>query len=250
MPVEIKASAKAIEEQSTKTDGVNPPEGYHIFKLTKVELKPSKAGDPQLVCSWKLVGENRTNDKPKANYWPIRDYVQLTGDTTEWKRAQFLLAVGKPTKGRQSKMSIEIEPNRPGTVIGALALGRVQHEGYTDNDGNAKTSAKLGAILPYEGEVAHDDTEVEEVETEPVESDEIFDNDTDSGDTEDSYEPWTREDLVKAGKDAIKTVADNFGIGVTGKTLKVILDEILEAQEAYLKGDEGDTSELDEDEPF
>jgi hypothetical protein len=261
MPVVIKASTKAIEEAKTSGDMENAPEGYHVFKLTKVEVGKSKSNNPQMVCHWTLVGLTRNGNKPDKKYWPLRDYVQLEGEETEWKRAEFLLAVGV-TKGGRAGTRLEIDPGRPGTVIGKLAIGRVKNEQY-----NGEDRPKLAKILPYtapsgeaefpgdedEGDLP-DEPEAYEPTEEIVEETVVEEETVEDG----AFVPWERDALKAAGKDTVKEVAASFKVEIVkGMTMNDVLDAIMEAQDAYLESmngaqeDGAEGSEIDDgDEPF
>lgn len=253
MPVTIKASTAAIKEAAAGSDLENIDfDGYHIFKLVKVDVGKSKNDNPQMVCSWKLVGVTRQGNKPEKNYWPLKDYVQLEGTETEWKRAEFLLAMGIDTAARGGN-KLEIEPNKPGTVIGKLAICSLKLEKYEGED-----RAKIRKVLPYvapsgeaelpgdvdEGDIP-DDQEIAEQQTEETLVEE----------TTTEYVPWERDALKDAGKDQIKEVATSFGIEIIkGMKLADVLDAIMEAQEEYLKADDESATEGTEtdpeDEPF
>jgi hypothetical protein len=252
MPVTIKASANAIKEAQSSGDLENIDfDGYHIFKLVKVEVGKSKAGNPQMVCHWKLVGMTRQGVKPEKNYWPLKDYVQLEGEETEWKRAEFLLAMGVDTAARGGT-KLEVEPKKPGTVIGKLAICRLGLETY-EGEERGKIKKVLPYVAPVDGGAVDNPEDLDEGDIpdtdEIVEVEEVVETTETTG-----YVPWEREALKDAGKDQIKEVATSFGIEIIkGMKLADVLDAIMEAQEAYLKGDDepAEGGEVDEeDEPF
>lgn len=252
MPVTIKASTKAIDEAKSQGDLENIDfDGYHIFKLTKIETGTSKNGNPQMVCHWTLEGITRQGDKPEKKYWPLRDYVQLEGEETEWKRAEFLLAMGID-KAARGGTKLEIEPKKPGTVIGKLAICRLKLEEY-----EGETRAKIAKVLPFVEPVDGMDEEDDEGEipTEDVPEEAAGEGDAEEESSEEGpYVPWERDDLKSKGRDKIREVATSFGIEIiSGMKLGDILDAIMEAQEAYLsQGDESEEGEEvdEEDEPF
>jgi hypothetical protein len=252
MPITIKASTGALKEAAEGGDLLNIDfDGYHIFELIKVDAGKSKAGNDQLVCSYRLIGMTREGTKPDGKYWPLKDYVQLEGDTTEWKRAEFLTAVNG------GKTKVEIAPNKPGSIIGNKVICRLEVEEYTDsNTGKTRSSAKIAKVLPFvapiggmpeaddEGDIPDEDMVVEEEVV--IEEEEATEE----------YEPWDEASLKAAGKDKIKEVANGLGVTiVSGMTAKEVISAILEAQEAFLAGDggeddtEGSEAILD-DEPF
>lgn len=255
MPVTIKASTAAIQEAKTQGDAENIDfDGYHIFKLIKVTQTKSKAGNDQLECQYKLVGLTRQGKKVDKNYWPLRDYVQLDGETTEWKRAEFLLAMGIDKAARGGNKLV-IEKDRPGTVIGKLVICRLGLEEY-----KGEKQGKITKVLPYvepvdgfedpgdEGDIPEDVEEEVEAGEEEILEDEVED-------AEDDYVPWEREALKAEGKEKVKEVAASFNVAIVkGMTLSDVLDAIMEAQDAYmesLNGEEDEGSETDpEDEPF
>lgn len=250
MTVTIKASSKAIEEAKTQGDAENIDfDGYHIFKLIKVEAGPSKNGNQQLTCHYKIVGLTRQGNKVDKNYWPVRDYVQLEGDETEWKRAEFLLAMGVDKAARGGNKLV-VEAGKPGTVIGKLVICRLALEEYKDEQ-----RAKIAKVLPYVEPVDGLDEEGDEGDI-PEETEETVVEETAVEETAvtEEYIPWERDALKAAGKDKIKEVAESFEVTiVNGMSLKDILDAIMEAQEAYMAGDDGEEegTEVDEeDEPF
>ena len=248
MPITIKASTGALKEAAEGSDLENIDfDGYHIFQLDKVELgKSKKSNNDQLICSYKLIGLTREGTKPTAKYWPLKDYVTLEGETTEWKRAEFLTAVNG------GKTKLEIEPKRPGTVIGTKVICRLELEEYTNPEtGATTTSAKIRKVLPFVMPVAgmpdeadEGDIPDEEIVEEVVEVEE---------ETTEEYEPWDADSLKAAGKDKIKEVAAGFGVSiVSGMTAKDVIAAILEAQEAFMAGDD-DTEgaeTISDDEPF
>lgn len=253
MAITIKASTGALKEAAEGSDLETIDfNGYHIFELVKVDSATSKAGNPQLVCSYKLIGMTRQGAKPTKKYWPLKDYVQLEGDTTEWKRAEFLTAVNG------GKTKVEIAAGKPGTIIGNKVICRLELEEYTNDQGVTKTQARIAKVLPFvppaagmgkpddEGDIP--DEEIVEEEVIEEEEEEVI--------TDEGYEPWTRDDLKAAGKDKIREVAGSFGVEiVAGMKLADILDAVMEAQDLYMDqkddvSEEGTEVVDDEDAPF
>ena len=250
MPITIKASTGALKEAAEGSELENIDfGGYHIFELTKVEFGKSKKSDnDQLVCSYKLIGIGREGGKPDKKYWPLKDYVTLEGDTTEWKRAEFLTAVNG------GKTKLEIEPKRPGTVIGKKVICRLELESFTNDEGKTTTSAKIRKVLPFVMPVAGmpeddlgDEGDLPEDEREVIVVDEVVEEETTEG-----YEPWDADSLKAAGKEKIKEVADSFGVSiVSGMVAKDVIAAILEAQEAFMNDSPEEGAEtLSDDEPF
>jgi hypothetical protein len=265
MPIKIKASAQAVKEAAEGSDAVNPPAGYYTGELTKCEATQSKAGNPQLVCTYKITGEGRDGKKLQANYWPQRDYVQLEGETTEWKRAEFLLAMGKPTKGRSASMEIENEPNRPGTIIGTKVLLRISEDSFTDaKTGQKVATSKLARVLPLPG-VNDEPLGATDEELDAADEGEIpayspvqaYEGPEEEGE----FVPWTREGLLALEKDELRRVTAEFSVPVVdGMTKGNVIDAVLEAQTKWMEqqvtesvnedsGVSGDEA-AEEDEPF
>lgn len=263
--ITVKASAAAVEEAASGGDFKECPEGYFVMELQSVEKRTTKDGKSEyLNIAWKPVGVGRQNGQLPEPYSWVWDTVMLEGESTEWKRAEFLLCVGKPPTGKQAQMSIEVEKGKPGTVIGAKALVKVFHEEYQGNP-----SAKVKKAWPWseddddaEGDAdatdATDDTEGDG--TPDTALDEAFgDDDGTTTDDGEDYVPWTKETLMAEDNASIKEIIASFaelGHKVTvkkGSTKGQVIDLVLEVQEAWMAeqagaSDDGDTAP--EDEPF
>lgn len=245
--VKIEASAEAIKEAGQDSgDFVLPPKGLYVARLESITKGFKKKDDgsedksqPNLKCEWKLVGEGRAKDDLKGNYGHIWDYVTF-GENAEWKRAEFLLALG-----HKKGASIEIEAGKPGTVIGTEVLMRVKHEtqpGY-------ETSAKVGKLLALttdsedEDAFAEDEDETtEDVPTEELEEDgddeaDPFADEEEAPAEEEAEEEsgYSQEDLEALAPKELVPIAAEFDINAKdfkGKTAVAdLIAAILEAQE-------------------
>lgn len=243
--VKIEASAEAIKEAGTDSgDFVLPPKGLYVARLEGITKGFKKKDDgsedktqPNLKCEWKLVGEGRSKGDLKGNYGHIWDYITF-GENAEWKRAEFLLALGH-TKGA----SIEIEADKPGTVIGTEVLMRVKHEtqpGY-------ETSAKVGKLLPLVSDAEDEDAFAEDEEgdegedlttEETPEEDDPFGEDEEEAPAEEEAEEesgYSQEDLEALSPNELVPIAAEFDISAKdfkGKTAVAdLIAAILEAQE-------------------
>lgn len=253
MPITIKASAGAIKEAAEGSDLENIDfDGYHVFELMKAEVKESKAGNDQIVCQYKLIGLGREGKKPTTKYWPLRDYVQLEGASTEWKRAEFLTAVN------DGKTKLEIEDKRPGTVIGKKVICRLELEEYTDQNGKTRTQSKIAKVLPFIPPIGGMETEELDDEgdipdDQAIAEEEVVVEETIETETTEDYTPWDADSLKAAGKEKIKEVADSFGVSIVkGMTAGDVIAAVLEAQAEWMKsnGASEGAEVLSDEEPF
>jgi hypothetical protein len=263
--VTIKASAKAIEEAGERGDFEECPDGYFTAELARVTVeKGSTSGSQYLKCAWKPVGKGKRDEQLDKTYSWVWDNVQLEGDSTEWKRAQFLLAIGKPTTGKAQGMKIQIEEGKPGTVIGTKVLLKVGSDYYTNAADERVRSAIVKNMFPFEegedsdeaaaegaGEDGTDETPFDESPTDEL--DEGFDSgEADAED--DSWVPLTKEDLLAGGKDLMMAQLAEYELEKPdGATVKDVVAMILEAQDAYvasLQEDGSDDGTVGEEDPF
>lgn len=251
--ITIKASKKAVEEAATSGDFEDAPDGYYVCELMRVDQRKGKeSGNEYLAPAWKPIGEGRSCDQLEKSYSWLWDTVMLEGDDSEWKRAEFLLAVGQTPGPRAASMKIKIGEKDPGTVIGSKALVRVGSEQY-----NNARKAVIKKVLPWSEN--DDDTEGatesgNEDEVDPTtDLDETFGDDegTTEAPAEDDYVPWTKEALLAEGKDKVKEVMAEFDVKPPkGASMGDVINLVLEAQEAWLAS-QSEGGDVDpEDEPF
>lgn len=246
MAIKMKASKEAVEEAGNAVDFEQAPPGLYVIKLAALEggKQKDKDSDPYVEARWQIVGVGRSADplpedestgKRKA-YSGLFDVISL-GDSSEWKRAQYAAALGKKLSAN-GEFSLEDNPDKPGTDIGKLALGRVKKD--VDNAGNYR--AKLGTIFEFSA----DGVDLSDAgdAPDPFATD---DTEEDSG----GVEYLTREGLEAMEPKDIRPILEQFDLDPTafkGKTaIADAIDAILEAQGTV--GEDADAGE-DEESPF
>lgn len=257
--VKIRASQSAVEQAAKSGDFEEPQPGLYVAKLEEAKPGFSKGEDgkedksrPYLECIYKITGEGREGRPTDKNYSRKWDYVTF-GESTEWKVAQFGLAMGLPLKGGAIDGEVETDPDKAGTIIGKEVLLRIKRD--TDLDGNYRGKIAFVGTRDADAETAAafaDEDEAEADTTNP------FDDDTSGPDTED--ELLTREYLESIEDfKALGELAKEFDLDPSAlivrnrakqvdlvKTKAAVVDAILEAQGA----DNEEASEEASDDPF
>lgn len=265
--IKLSVTKEGMEEALEDSgDLVLPPKGYHLLRLEEV-VPGHTQGDkdrPNIKMQWKIVGVGREGKKVEENYMHIFDYVSFS-EASQWKRDEVAAALGLKMKGKAKAgdLEMEIDPGKPGTVIGTVVLGRIKIDAATEQ---YDASPKIAKLLPVPDETAvpdafgeDDDTSEDAPESDPFTEDEDGEDseeETEAGDEEDG-ELLTREDLEGMEPKELAETASEFDIDIsdfTGKgkskaaqkkdKMKQVIDAILEAQ-----GDGGEDEDDDED-PF
>ncbi len=256
--IKIKASKDAVEKAGESGDFEQPKPGLYVAELVQCDPGHAKGDDgkpdknrPYLECVYKITGVGREGAKPESPLARLWDYVSFT-PTSEWKVAQFALAMGIPLKNGAIDGTIENEANKPGTVIGTKVLARVKAD--KDLEGNYR--GKIGNVTHIDSGTksetadAFDDSDGDAEEASPF-------DDSDEGETstEEEDDLLTEEDLANMDNKELAEVAKEFDIEpkefikvVKGKKQAQraeLIAAILEAQGGDEEGEDGD----DED-PF
>lgn len=248
--IKLKVSKEAVEEAAEGGgDFEQAPPGIYILKLanlapgfSKTDGKEDKS-KPYVEAQWQIIGVGRDNEKPDKNFGRLWDYVSFSEDS-EWKRAEYCNALGK--KVVRGEFDVETDPDKPGTDIGKIVMGRVKKD--TDLDGNYR--AKLAKIFPYDPEGAGDLSEQSEGDG----GDPFATEEPDGAETEEDGNTYlTREQLEAMEPKDIKPLLEQFDLDPSsfkGKT--AIADAITAILEAQGAGDDGDGSgdAEDEESPF
>lgn len=194
------------------------------------------------------MGSGREGTKLDKSYSAVWDNVSLTSEASEWSRARLAIALGaKPNRSGAVQLDLELDPQKPGSPVGTVCLGRVASD--KDLDGNYR--AKIGFIGPLEVTSEKDEAfseDDEEEEDSPFEDEE--EGEEEEGDL------FTREDLENMENKELGQVAKDFEINtrdfvskVKGKTVpdrEGLIAAILEAQ--GIDEEEDDLSS--DDDPF
>jgi hypothetical protein len=205
------------------------------------------------------VGTGRDNDPlepPEGErYGTVWDRVSLS-DAAKWRLTNFALAMGLTVnKNGTINGTLEIEPGKPGSIIGKLALlrvkgGQIQSE---DPERNGAYRAEAGNWAPFDGTDTGEGFDDEEAEGEPSDG---FDDEAEdeAGEEEDFY---TEESLDGLDNTELKAAAEEFDLDVSTlvvknrakktdvpKTRAAIIAAILEAQGVV------DEDEEEAEEPF
>lgn len=248
--IKIKAGKDAVEKAGESGDFEQPKPGIYIAELTEVNEGFSKGDDgkpdksrPRLECIYKIVGEGREGSKPEKQYSRLWDYVSFS-EAAEWKLAQFGLALGLKMKNGGIDDAIEIEADKPGTVIGKQVMIRVKKD--SDLEGNYR--GKIASLMA----VGSGDDDLGDVDDEPEFADDVDEDEEEAfgGDDEDEGDDLlTEEDLDAMENKELASTAKEFDIDpkqFKGKKARAnIIAAILEAQGA----DSADDDE-DDEEPF
>lgn len=243
--VRIKVGADDVEKAAEAGDFEQARPGLYTAILdecnpgfTKGENDKPDKSRPYLECIYKITGTGREGKPLETQLSRIWDYVSF-GESSKWKMAQFALAMGLKTNAKgEIDQEIEIEPDKPGTVVGTDVVIRVKKD--SDQEGNYR--GKIGAV--YNKDAAESDGESSAFADEAEEG-EGDSNDNPFGDSEEAGDEdlWTREtleaieDLKELGEEAKafdltpQEYIQRKGKKVdTEATKAALIDAILEAQ--------------------
>lgn len=242
---------EALEDQG---DLVLPDRGMYILRLEAVVpgFTQNDKERPNIKMQWKIVGVGREGEKPEANYMHAFDYVSFS-ENSQWKRDEVAAALGLSIgRKKTADLEMEIDPAKPGTVIGTQVLGRIKHETQEGYD----TAPKIAKLLPLSSadEVPDafgddDDTSEEEPSEDPFDGDE----EEEAGDGDDLL---TMEDLEAMAPKELAETAEEFDVDVSefeGKGRSVAAkkkSKMTQVMEAILEAQGGDEDEDGDDDPF
>lgn len=214
--VRAKVGKGAMEEAADRQPFEDCPPGMFVFEVKGaevVESKKSKVDQVELVI--KPVGLGKESNPLPAPYGQLWDYVQLDGESTEWKRAQFANAFPNEVKFDKKSGSIEFENDarKPGTIIGALCLGRVGRE-----KGSEEYRPKIMGLYPYDASAA---SESKSTKAEA------------NGSGDDHV--YTKKELKAMDDEPFKALMKEWEIKSKGRDRKDLITEFLADQKEYLE---------------
>lgn len=275
--IKIKAGAKAVDQAQKSAEFEEAPVGLYIAEVKEAEAGYAKNDDktedknrPYLKVTYTLLGVGRDGDDfPEGKrYWPVRDYVSF-GENSEWKVAQFGLAMGLPIKNGVIDGEIEIEPKKRGTIVGTKVLLSIK----ADTDQQGEYRAKVRNVNPLtegEGGSGSGDSGLFDDDEDGEPSGDLDDTFGEDEGTTDGEEYLTLEELLdtdgeypdlkslgELAKEFDLTPQDYIVKGTRGankgktdpvKTRAALAEAIIEAQGA--DGDEEGEGAPDEDDPF
>lgn len=251
--VKMSASKEDFEQAGKSGDFELPPVGLYHAELVeavpgykKVDGKEDKSR-PNLKCAWKLTGAGREGSGDLAgNYGYVYDYITF-GESSGWHRAEFMLACGIGDGKKAATKEIEVEPGKPGSVVGTVVLMRVKHEKQEGYD----TSAKVGKLLPLLDDSNDGDAFAD---TDSADDSDPFGGTTDDVPGDDDL--LTEEQLAEMEPAELKEVAEQFDVDVHGfepkgrtkeakrqSIISQVIEAILEAQGGDEDGSDGDDSD-------
>lgn len=249
--VKIKAGKDSFENvDKDQGDFVVPPAGYYTMVLKECNDGFSKDQDgnvdkkrPRLECIYEIVGVGQEDGPVEENYGNIWDYVSFS-DESEWKRAEFLWALGLVSKKGDADVTIDTDE-----ITGKKVLARLKREkGRGADDAPRAKVAKLLRFSDADSEAAFGSGGGEEDETSY--------SDDEAGDDE----LWTEESLSELELKELGEAAKEFDLNPedfivrnrakkvdTDKTKEAVIAAILEAQ----NGTEEESGGADDgDSPF
>jgi len=249
--VKLRVSKEAVEEAKDRKDLEPPKPGIYVFQLR--EISPEFAKDengeedksrPYLNCVWKPIAKGREQeelDAPLGNVW---DIVSFSEDS-EWKRAEFALALGLPMKNGEIDADIEIDPDKPKTVIGTKILGRVKAKKKRSPEDEYRPSmARMWPLVSEPTELGDDGNPFDAAaEAEPDSGVEYL--------TEEGLLEMDLKELGELAKTDFDLDPNEYVVRDSKKkvdldaTKAAVVAAILEAQ-----GADGDAAEEDEESPF
>jgi len=263
----LKAGKDAVEQAEKFGDFEKIKPGTYRMVVAEINAGHSKGDDgkpdkkrPRLEFVLKPFSEDREGKvKFKANYGQLWDYCRLDEDVQEAKRAQWAIALGAtPNRQGNVSLSIENEPDKPGTDIGKHVIARVKAGENQEGDYKPEIANVWPVKAGAEGDEAFDEEGEDDAEEE------------DEGEEEDSANPFGDEDEAEDDElltaDSLEAmdlkelggIAGEFDLDPkehivrnrakkvdSAKTKKALIDAILEAQ-----GAEPDFEEDNSEDPF
>lgn len=145
--VAIKYSVKNTEHGAA-SGGEQPQPGLYTGEISEIKHRTNRGQgkEDDLEVIYKIVGEEK-------NYARIWDYVGLENDSTEWKRAQFLEAVGvanatnREGEFNPEKLTPKFNGKETSRSKGVQVKLRIRGDSY-----NGEYKAKVAAVLPIDDE--------------------------------------------------------------------------------------------------
>lgn len=213
--VKAKVSKEAMEEAADRQPFEETPPGMYVFDTRSaevVESKKTKVDQVELVL--KPIGVGKECAPLAGNFSQLWDYVQLEGESTEWKRAQFCTAYGIDT-AKDGSFTFENDARKPGTIVGQKVMGRVIRD-----KGSEEYRPKIAGLFPYDPDAVEESTE--EATFTPAD-----------GDDEKKYSKKELKTLVAENPDAFKKLMKEWEIKTKGRTPKELIELFLTEQDEY-----------------
>jgi hypothetical protein len=137
------------------------PKGIYKMKILEIKDEPSKSDDrPMYTVELEII----KGEWKGRRLW---DYIKYEDDSSQWKLAQLLEALGVISKDGKRKGSFN-----PAKFEGHVVVVKVKHETDPDyNDG--EPTAKVGSMQPLPEDEPEEEPEEEETGEEPAGEEEI-----------------------------------------------------------------------------
>jgi hypothetical protein len=231
----IKYDVSDVEVQEDRDFSTPVPRGVYTVRLTECEhTTANSSGNPMLKATLEI------EDNEELSGRLLWDNIVLI-DSTEWKLAQFIRALGLKDKAT-------LDTDR---IIGTVLKARVKHETYLpegEPESERRTVAKVAALLPMpddedepdEADEPDDDSEPEdEPEDDATDDDDASEEAGDDDDDDDvpPYSEWSITELSAEIKERGLRVATKKK-GAAKK--KYLVQKLEQDDEADSEGDDGD----------
>jgi len=240
--VKIQIGKEGVEKGLASGDFVDPPPGLYVVEVRQAEQRQKDGGEhPYINVGAFPIGRGRKGEAlnpPEGSvFGTVWDKVSLS-PAAEWRLTQFCIAMGMKVNARGGiSGSLELEADKPGSIIKKLALLRVK-EGQ-NLEGQYR--AEVGWWGPYDptddGEGFDEEEELGDEEA----TEDAFGEDEPEGEEEEEY--YTREFLQSLEPKELSKACTDFDLDpdslkVKGrggkldvpKSLAAMVDAILEAQ--------------------
>lgn len=275
--VRIKAGKEGVERAESFGDFEDIRPGTYRMKLVEINARHAKGDDgkpdksrPMLEFVVKPYSEDREGKvKFTKNYGQLWSYVRLTGEGQDATRAMWAIALGAtPNAKGEVDLSVETDPDKPGTDVGKHVIVRVKGEEY-----QGEMRPKVATVWPVQagtenvgeddGDELEDGDDIDEELEDELEDEDVEDPFGEDEDEEPEEDDYLTEDGLKAMelKDLGKLATDDFDLDPKAsivkftrgankgkmnqpKTKEKLIAAILEAQGA----DSDDDEEVEE--PF
>lgn len=162
MAPKLKYNVKGVE----RGGWVNPDPGLYSAKILDVTVGESKSGKDMITVHFQIKGGKFDGAK-------MRTWILIGEETSAWKVAEFVDAVGAPEQGDLNKLIRAAK--------GKVVQIKVDADTYND-----QPTSRVGTIMPKnEDEDEDDEEELDLDEDDDEEDDEDLDEDEDDEDDED-----------------------------------------------------------------
>lgn len=216
--VKAKVSKEAMEEAADRQPFEETPPGMYVAEVKSaevVESKRSKVDQVELVL--KPVGIGKEKAPLAGNFSQVWDYVQLEGESTDWKRAQFCTAF-EIDRAKDGSFTFENDARKPGTIVGRLIMMRIVRDKSSE-----EYRPKVAGLFPYDPDAAD------------VSANGSSDKEFTPEDGEDD-KPLKKKAVKKMAEEdpeAFKALMKEWEIKTKGKKPSELIEEFLTAQADY-----------------